>query len=183
MNNIKIKAGILSVLVLPVITFAETKDLKYIAKLATDYMQIAITLILSLAILMFVYNVYKYFISGSDDVSAKKDAGLYVMWSVIGFFVILSFWGLVNILIKSFNLDSNMPTNTIFGTFRSSGSGSTNSTFNPTTNTRTNLGGASNTGGPTNLGGASNISGPNNLGGASNPGSGPSNNYDSNVDL
>jgi hypothetical protein len=74
-------------------------------------------------------------------VSAKKEAGLYVMWSVIGFFVMLSFWGLVNILMNSFKLDNNLPPNTIFGNFRSSsGSNSSNSIFNqnPNTNVNTN---------------------------------------------
>ena len=54
------------------------------------------------------------------------------MWSVIGFFVILSFWGLVNILLKSFQLDNQLPTNSIFGTFKSSNNNNSNSIFNQT---------------------------------------------------
>ncbi len=130
MKNIKTKIIIASILLFPSVIFAQTKDLKYLAGEVTNYIQIAIALILSLAVLMFVYNVYKYFISGSDDVSSKKDAGLYVMWSVIGFFVILSFWGLVNILLKSFQLDNQLPTNSIFGTFKSSNNNNSNSIFN-----------------------------------------------------
>ncbi len=174
MKNFKFKLTVLSLALLPVISYAQTRtqvrDLKGLAGVITDYIQIAIYLIISLAILMFVYNVYKYFISGSDDVSAKKEAGLYVMWSVIGFFVMLSFWGLVNILINSFKLESNMPSNTIFGNFRSSSNNTTNTIFNSGGGTRTDLGGVSNTGGSTNLGGVSNTGGATNLGGVSNNG-------------
>ncbi len=173
MKNFKNRLAIITLILIPNLSFAQnTRDLKSLATVITDYIQIAIFLILSLSILMFVYNVYKYFISGSDDVNSKKEAGLYVMWSVIGFFVMLSFWGLVNILMNSFKLDRNMPSNTIFGSFRSSRNGSTNinSTFNPVNSSGTNLGGVSNTGGSTNLGGVSNTGGSTNLGGVSNNG-------------
>ncbi len=124
MKNITTKLFIAGGILLPFTTYAAGKDLNYLIEKVIGYMNSAIYLILSLAVLMFVWNVYKYFISGSDDVSAKKDAGLYVMWSVIGFFVILSFWGLVNILKNTLNLDSNLPSSSFFGSFRSSGSGS-----------------------------------------------------------
>ena len=44
---------------------------------------------------------------------------MYVLWSVVGFFVILSFWGMVNILTNTFKLDSSQPSG-FFGTFGSS---------------------------------------------------------------
>ncbi len=184
MKNFKLKTIITSLFFIPFLSYAQqTKDLRGLAGVITDYIQIAIYLILSLAVLMFVYNVYKYFISGSDDVTAKKEAGLYVMWSVIGFFVMLSFWGLVNILMNSFKLDNNLPPNTIFGSFRSSNNSSSNPIFNSGGGSRTNLGGVSNTGGSTNLGGVSNTGGSTNLGGVSNPGSGSNTDYDSNRDM
>jgi len=75
---------------------------------------------------MFVWNVYKYFIAGSDNAESKKEAGLYVMWSLAGFFVILSFWGLVAILTNTFKLENSIPSG-FFGEFRrSSGSQSDN---------------------------------------------------------
>jgi hypothetical protein len=93
-----------AVLFLPTVAFA-AKDLKYIIKVITDYMSIFILLIISLAVLTFIWNVYLYFFTEKD----KKEAGMYVLYSVIGFFVILSFWGLVNILSNSLNLDTQQP--------------------------------------------------------------------------
>ncbi|MES3031348.1 MAG: pilin [Patescibacteria group bacterium] len=81
------------------------KTLKDIAGLVIEYLNIAIYLIIGLAIVTFVWNVYRYFFTEKD----KTEAGLYVMYSVIGFFVILSFWGLVAILRNSLKLNDRAP--------------------------------------------------------------------------
>ena len=60
------------------------------------------------AVVMFVWYVVKYFIVSSDEAN-RGAAAQYVMWSMIGFFIILSIWGLVNILLHTFNLGSNSP--------------------------------------------------------------------------
>jgi ABC-type Na+ efflux pump permease subunit len=103
----------------PVITFAEGKDLNDLVQLVGKYLNAGVGFILSLAVVMFIYNVFKYFIAGGDNAESKKEAGLYVMWSIIGFFVILSFWGLVRIVTNTFKLDSQAPTD-LFGNFSSS---------------------------------------------------------------
>lgn len=136
-----IKIGITLGILSPFVAFAQQKDLDWLVKLIIKYLNIGIYLILALALIMFVWNVFKYFIAGGDNTDSKKEAGLYVMWSLIGFFVILSFYGLVRILVNTFNLDSGTPSS-LFGTFRSSsnfsGNPQTNATsptiFNPQTN-------------------------------------------------
>ena len=132
MKKIITKFGIVGLAIFPLVTFAatEAKDLRYLVTLALGYFNIAISFIISLGILMFVWNVYRYFIAGSDNGELKKEAGLYVMWSVIGFFVILSIWGLVNILLKTFKLDTNVPA-TPFGIF-STGQSSNQTPFKNT---------------------------------------------------
>ena|SRR3989344_1920991 len=116
MKKIILKISILGIIIIPFVSFAQQKDLRYVVMLAIQYFNYAIYLILGLAILMFVWNVFKYFIKGSENVIDKKEASLYVMWSIIGFFVILSIWGLVRILTETFRLDSHPPS-TFFGTF------------------------------------------------------------------
>ncbi len=71
-----------------------------IADMVIGYFNVALILLMSLAVLAFTYNVVRYFVlSDSPD---KKEASQYVMYSVIGFFVILSLWGIVNILSNTF---------------------------------------------------------------------------------
>lgn len=121
------KLSIASIAFFPALAFAQQKDLSYLVTLLIKYFNVAVYLTIGLATVMFVWNIFKYFIKGGDDVGAKKEAGQYVLWSVVGFFVILSFWGIVNILTSTFKLDSNAPSG-FFGTFGGSG-GSNSSPF------------------------------------------------------
>lgn len=91
--------------VFPIAAFAQKKDLNYIANLTTGYFKTAITLLISLAIVTFVWNVYRYFFTEKD----KKEAGMYVLFSTVGFFVILSIWGLVALLTNTFRLENEQP--------------------------------------------------------------------------
>ena len=82
--------------------------LKGILGVAATYMDLALKLLMGLAVVYFVYSIVQYFISpGSSE--KRKEAGNYVMWSLIGFFVIVSMWGIVNVLSSTFNLGSNAP--------------------------------------------------------------------------
>ena len=110
-------AAIISTSFIPAVAFAQTssspKSLYDLVVLIIKYFNLATVFIISLAVLMFVYNVYNYFIKSDAD---RKEAGTYVLYSIIGFFIIVSFWGLVTILKNTFNLDNSSPTVTVFGT-------------------------------------------------------------------
>ncbi len=149
MKKIILKSAVLIGITTPLLAFAQQKNLAYLVAMVVEYLNYAVYLIMGLAIVMFVWNVYKYFIAGGDNADGKKEAGMYVMWSVIGFFVILSFWGLVNILTNTIRLDNNAPATGIFGTFRSSSGGYTSGSSNTSgNNLGTFYGGATNSGVP-----------------------------------
>ncbi len=98
----------------------QTRNLKGLVALFVEYLNIAIGLIIALAVITFIWNVYLYFFTEKE----KTEAGKYVMYSVIGFFLILSFWGLVAILTNTLNLPTQRP-NFPFG----GGSTGTETTF------------------------------------------------------
>jgi hypothetical protein len=105
-NIIKIGAAIAMAFGMPLLVFASSKTLSDLMTLITGYFSNFIKLIISFAILTFVWNVYKYYVKADAD---RAEAGKYVLYSVVGFFIILSFWGLVNILDRTFNLDKQQP--------------------------------------------------------------------------
>lgn len=108
MKKYQIIAGVaITTAFLPNMAFA-IRNLRELAGLVIDYFNLGVYFIMSLAVLFFVWNVFVYFFK-SDGGESKAEAGKYVMYGVIGFFVMLSFWGLVNILDKTFNLDSQAP--------------------------------------------------------------------------
>lgn len=90
----------------PLLTFAAGKNLSDIMIIITRYFESFGIFIIGLAIVTFIFNVYRYFFLETEK---RKEAGLYVLYSVIGFFVILSIWGLVALLTNSFQLDNNKP--------------------------------------------------------------------------
>lgn len=98
----------LSALAVPVVSFAATSTLKDLIALIAGYLNQALALLMGFAVLMFVYYIVQYFIrpiGGEERTEALK----YLMWSLIGFFVIVSFWGIVNILLTTFNFGQNTP--------------------------------------------------------------------------
>jgi phosphatidylglycerophosphatase A len=119
----------IALLVAPATALGYSRSLSDLVTLAVGYFNQAIYVIISLAILTFIWNIYHYFIV--SDPENKKDAGLYVMYSVIGLFVIISFWGLVNIVGNTLNLNTAKGTISGFGLGGPSASvGSTNTNLN-----------------------------------------------------
>jgi hypothetical protein len=107
MKKILIKFGITFGLTLsPMLAFAATKTLRDLVALVIGYFSVFMTLIIGLAVLTFIWNIYNYFFKPDAD---RTEAGKYVLYSVIGFFIILSFWGFVNILKNTLNLDTTAP--------------------------------------------------------------------------
>ena len=111
---INIKFGLISFMMLvlfPLVSHAAPKTLKDIAKTAVDYLNIGLELIIALAVVTFVWNIYKYYFTDAE----KKDAGMYLLYSIIGFFLIISFWGIVNVVMNSVQLDNTRPNIVPFG--------------------------------------------------------------------
>lgn len=90
---------------IPSSTFAST-TLCTLAQQAVGYFNMAIEVIIGLAVVVFVFNVYRYFFMDREN---NKERGMYLLWSIIGFAVIVCFWGLVNVVANTFNLDKSAP--------------------------------------------------------------------------
>ncbi|HEX7724179.1 MAG TPA: hypothetical protein VF438_00365 [Candidatus Paceibacterota bacterium] len=90
---------------MPFVAYAQTQqNLKSIIALIVDYIEQGMFLMMAVAVLVFIWQVIRYFILPNED---RKEAGQYVMYSVIGFFVIFSLWGLVNVVSATFNIGDN----------------------------------------------------------------------------
>jgi hypothetical protein len=95
-----------TIIVSPLVAYAQTKTLATLISTIVGYFNIILDLIMGMAVVMFVWYVIQYFIQPNDK---RAEGAQYVMWAVVGFFVILSMWGLVNILTNTFNLGNNNP--------------------------------------------------------------------------
>lgn len=64
-----------------------------------------VTILISLAVIWIIVNVFHYLIAGGEE--DRKKGGMAILYGVVGLFVILSIWGLVSILKRTFDTGEN----------------------------------------------------------------------------
>lgn len=67
---------------------------------------VLVPVLFAIAFIVFLYGVAKaYIISpASGDSEAVKEGHKYILWGIIGFVIMISLWGLVNIVANTFGL-------------------------------------------------------------------------------
>ncbi len=70
-----------------------------------DILNMVIPVLVVLGIVYFVWGVITYVISSDEE--AKKSGRNRMIYGIIGLAVIVAMWGLVNILVSTFGLNSN----------------------------------------------------------------------------
>lgn len=108
MKKLTSLAAVAAVWAIPVLAFAQVNNIFNFADVITRIINtVAVPLVFAIAFLVFIINVVRYFISeGADD---KKKAQDFIIYSVIGFAVMVGVWGLVNVLLGTFNLNQAAP--------------------------------------------------------------------------
>jgi hypothetical protein len=86
----------------------EASSLDEIIDSFNDIVNQAIPVLITFAVLYIIFAVVRYIIAGDDE--KKKEGKNMVLWGIGGLFIILSIWGLVNILTNTFSLDNQAPT-------------------------------------------------------------------------
>lgn len=66
---------------------------------------ILVPVLIAIAFLVFVWGIYKAFIQNAASESEKGEGRKFAMWGVIGFVLIFSLWGLVNIVRQTLNFE------------------------------------------------------------------------------
>ena len=117
--------------------------MEQLTKIATSIIDfinnVAVPLVFAVAFIVFIFGVFRYFIAGGANPEKRKEGGQLIMYSVIGFAVMIAIWGLVNLIVNTFGFDSkarpDLPT---FGAPSNSTTGAGSSATNsaqPTGNT------------------------------------------------
>ncbi len=70
---------------------------------------VAVPVIFALAFIVFIWGVFQVFILGGTNEEAKEKGRALMLYGLIGFFVMVSVWGLVHILTGSVNLSNQAP--------------------------------------------------------------------------
>jgi amino acid transporter len=65
----------------------------------------AVIILVAFAVIFFLYGILKYITAGDDEEKRTKMKNV-MIYGIVGLFVMVSFWGIVNILINTFQLDT-----------------------------------------------------------------------------
>src|SRR5574344_845303 len=65
-------------------------------------------LLISLAVLGFVWGIIQYFLNPENEKEREKGKK-FMLWGLIALFVIVSFWGIVEILTTTFGVKNTIP--------------------------------------------------------------------------
>lgn len=68
---------------------------------------VAVPVVFALAFIVFIWGVFQVFILGGTNEEAKEKGRALMIWGLIGFFVMVSVWGLVRILTGTVGLNNS----------------------------------------------------------------------------
>jgi hypothetical protein len=69
-----------------------------------------IPLVFSLALIFFLFGVFKYFFAGGGNEENRSEGKKFIIWSIIAFVVMISIWGVVNVITNTFGIQkTNRP--------------------------------------------------------------------------
>lgn len=74
-------------------------------KCAVDYilslLNLLVPLLIGIAVILFLFGLVKYITAGGDETKVKE-AKKFILFGIVGLFVMVSVWGLVQVLVNSF---------------------------------------------------------------------------------
>ena len=70
---------------------------------------VAVPVLFAIAFIVFIFGVFQYFILSGGSEEKQENAKNLMIYGIVGFFIMVSIWGLVNILVGTFSLNSNTP--------------------------------------------------------------------------
>lgn len=89
---------------------------RYLNQFIVFFDRYLVPLIFAIAFIVFLWGVYTYFILGGANEEKRQEGQKFVMYAIIGFALMISVWGIVNLLNNSFGFaGQNKPALPTFG--------------------------------------------------------------------
>lgn len=103
-----ITSGALAAFALPLVSLAAVNNLSDVGSFIINTINnILVPVIFAIAFIVFVWGAFKTFIVGAQSEETKEEGKNLMLWGLIGFFVMVSVWGLVNILTGTVTFGNN----------------------------------------------------------------------------
>lgn len=94
--------GTLTAFALPLVSFASIDNLPGAGSFIINLINtVLVPVLFAVAFIVFLWGAFETFILGANSEEVKEKGKNLMLWGLIGFFVMVSIWGLVNILTGS----------------------------------------------------------------------------------
>lgn len=98
----------LSALALPLVSLAAINNLSDVGSFIINVINnILVPVLFAVAFIVFLWGAFDTFILGANSEDVKERGKNLMLWGLIGFFVMVSVWGLVNILTGTISFGNN----------------------------------------------------------------------------
>ncbi len=104
------KLGLIgAVLAFPMLAFAQVTSIQSAGDFVIGLINtVAVPVVFALAFIVFIWGVFQYFIMGGANEEVRDKGKGLMLWGLIGFFVMVSVWGLVHILTGTVQLNNTV---------------------------------------------------------------------------
>ncbi len=108
MKKALIASGALAAYALPLISMAALNNLSDVGSFIINTINnVLVPVIFALAFIIFLWGVFQTFIIGATSEEAKEKGKGLMLYGFIGFFVMVSIWGIVNLLTSTVSFGNN----------------------------------------------------------------------------
>lgn len=101
-------SGIVAAFAIPLVSFAAINNVSDAGSFVINTINnIIVPVLFAVAFIVFLYGAFETFIVGANSEEVKEKGKNLMLWGLIGFFVMVSVWGLVNILTGTISFGNN----------------------------------------------------------------------------
>ena len=87
----------------PMLAFAQSINTNFLTnslQAISNFINLLIPFIMALALLFFIWGVFKYFVLGGGDEEKQSEGKKFMVYSIMGLVLMLAVWGIVQIVIN-----------------------------------------------------------------------------------
>jgi len=100
--------GTLAAFALPLVSLAAVNNLSDVGSFIINIINnVLVPVLFAVAFIVFLWGAFYTFIVGANSDEVKEKGKNLMLWGLIGFFVMVSIWGLVNILTGTVSFGNN----------------------------------------------------------------------------
>ena len=118
-SHLKTKIALSSafLLALPFVSLAQfggnTDMTSFGAQIITFINGVLVPFVFAVALLLFIYGMYLYFIQGADEPDTRDTGKTYLIWSIVALVLMVSVWGITNLIAGGFGFDDDDAINSL----------------------------------------------------------------------